>query len=212
MHATQCVFLEHPLPKYHRESEHDMPHTERALTLPARDVTDADPAIAAILSKAQAKLGFLPNMYRNMANAPGLLDTYMVGYDAFRTESGFTPAEQEVVLLSISITNGCEYCVAAHSTIADISGVPVEVTDAIRTGAMLPEARLDTLANFTATVVETRGRPTAADLDAFHAAGFTEDHVLQILLAIAVKTISNYSNHLFHTDVDAAFTGRTWEA
>ena len=50
-----------------------MTHTERALSLPPRDVTDPDPAIAAVLSKAQAKMGFLPNMYRNMANAPGLL-------------------------------------------------------------------------------------------------------------------------------------------
>lgn len=189
-----------------------MTHTERPLTLPARDVTDSDPAIAAILTKAQAKLGFLPNMYRNLANEPGLLDTYMVGYDAFRAGSGFTPSEQEVVLLAISITNGCEYCVAAHSTIADISGVPVELTDAIRTGAVLPDARLDVLANFTATLVITRGRPTPADLDAFHAAGYSENHVLQILLAVAVKTISNYSNHLFHTAVDAAFTRRTWEA
>jgi uncharacterized peroxidase-related enzyme len=189
-----------------------MPHSERALTLPARDVTDTDPAVAAILSKAQSKLGFLPNMYRNMANAPGLLETYMVGYDAFRSESGFTAAEQEIVLLAISITNGCEYCVAAHSTIADRSGVPAAVTDAIRTGSMLPDSRLDALANFTATLVETRGRPTAADLDAFHAVGYSEHHVMQILLAIAVKTISNYSNHLFHTEVDAAFVGRTWEA
>jgi uncharacterized peroxidase-related enzyme len=189
-----------------------MPRSERALTLPARDVGDTDPAVAAILSKAQSRLGFLPNMYRSMANAPGLLDTYMVGYDAFRSDSGFTATEQEVVLLAISVTNACEYCVAAHSTIADRSGVPAAVTDAIRSGAMLPDPRLDALADFAVALVETRGRPTIADLDAFHAAGYREDHVLQVLLAVAVKTISNYSNHLFHTDVDAAFAGRTWEA
>ena len=77
-----------------------MAQSERALTLPSRDDDDADPAIAAILSKVRSKLGFLPNMYRNMANAPGLLDTYLVGYDAFRSDSGLTPAEQETVLQS----------------------------------------------------------------------------------------------------------------
>lgn len=189
-----------------------MPHSERALTLPSRDVDDADPAIAAILSKARSKLGFVPNMYRNMANAPGLLDTYMVGYDAFRSDSGLTPAEQETVLLAISRTNGCEYCVAAHSTIADRSGVPTEVTDALRDGRTLPDARLDALATFTTAMVESRGLPAATDLDAFLAAGFTERDVLHVLLAIAIKTISNYSNHLFHTDVDRAFAGRLWEA
>jgi uncharacterized peroxidase-related enzyme len=189
-----------------------MSHSQRALTLPSRDVGDADPAIAALLAKARSKLGFVPNMYRNMANAPGLLETYMAGYDAFRNDSGLTPAEQETVLLAISRTNGCEYCVAAHSTIADLSGVPTEVTDALREGQTIPDAGLDALATFTTAMVESRGLPTAAELDDFLAAGFTETDVLQVLLAIAVKTISNYSNHLFHTDVDRAFAGRLWEA
>lgn len=189
-----------------------MPHSERALTLLPRDPGDADPTVAAILSKARSKLGFLPNMYRNMANVPGLLDTYMVGYDAFRSDSGLTPAEQETVLLAISRTSGCQYCVAAHSTIADASGVPTEITEALRDGRTLPDARLDALAKFTTAMVESRGLPTAAELESFLAEGFAETDVLQVLLAIAVKTISNYSNHLFHTDVDAAFAGQIWEA
>ncbi|WP_179475372.1 carboxymuconolactone decarboxylase family protein [Mycolicibacterium vinylchloridicum] len=189
-----------------------MVHSERALTLPSRDIDDADPAIAAVLSKAQAKQGFLPNMYRNMANAPGLLETYMAGYEAFRSDSGLSPAEQETVLLAISRTNGCEYCVAAHSMLADMSKVPTEITDALRDGRTLPDARLDALATFATAMVESRGLPTGADLDAFLAAGFTETDVLQVLLAISVKTISNYSNHLFHTEVDKAFAGRVWEA
>lgn len=188
-----------------------MAHCERALTLPARDIGDPDPAIDAVLSKAKAKMGFLPNMYRNMANAPGLLETYMAGYDAFRGDSGLTPAEQETVLLAISRNNGCQYCVAAHSMLADLSKVPTEVTDALRDGRALPDARLDALATFTTAMVQSRGLPTAADLDAFHAAGFTEPDVLQVLLAIAIKTISNYSNHLFHTEVDSAFAGRAWQ-
>jgi uncharacterized peroxidase-related enzyme len=189
-----------------------MSHTERALTLPFRDVDDTNPAIAAVLSKAQSKLGFLPNLYRKMANAPGLVETYMAGNDAFRNDSGLTPAEQGTVLLAISRTNGCEYCVAAHSMHADMSKVPTEVTDALRDGRTLPDGRLDALATFTTAMVESRGLPTAADLDAFLGAGFTETDVLQVLLAISVKTISNYSNHLFHTEVDKAFAGRVWEA
>lgn len=93
-----------------------------------------------------------------------------------------------------------------------MSKVPTEVTDALRDGRTLPDARLDALATFVTSMVESRGLPTAADLDAFLAAGFTETDVLQVLLAIAVKTISNYSNHLFHTEVDKSFAGRVWEA
>lgn len=184
--------------------------TAARLGLPAKAVDDPDPQISSLLEQTQAKLGFVPNMYRNMANVPGLLETYLAGYDRFRSESGFSPAEQETVLLAISRANRCEYCMAAHSTIADRSGVPGEVTDALRAGTTIPDPRLDALARFTTRLVETRGRPSTEDLDAFTSAGYSEADVLQVLLAISVKTISNYTNHMFGTEVDDAFAGRVW--
>ncbi|WP_243744224.1 carboxymuconolactone decarboxylase family protein [Zeaxanthinibacter enoshimensis] len=69
----------------------------------------------AILEKAQKANGMIPNMYRNMVNLPGLQETYDLGYQKFRSESGFSPAEQEVVFLTLSVDNGCNYCTAAHS-------------------------------------------------------------------------------------------------
>lgn len=95
--------------------------------------------------------------------------------------------------------------------LADGAKVPTGVTDALRSGERLPDARLDALATFTTTMVEKRGLPSAADAEAFLAAGYDETHVLQILLAIAVKTISNYTNHLFHTPLDEMFASRTWD-
>lgn len=184
---------------------------EYQLTLSPRTSTDAEPRAKAALEGAQKSLGFVPNMYAGMANSPGLLDTYLQGYQLFRDESGFTPAEQEVVFLTISRTNGCHYCVAAHSFIADqMSKVPSAVTDAIRDGREIPDAKLGALSAFTRTLVETRGLPTHRDVDGFLSAGYSERQVLEIILAIAVKTLSNYSNHLFHTPVDAMFASRAW--
>jgi uncharacterized peroxidase-related enzyme len=187
-----------------------MAQTERPLTLPARTLSDADPAVAAALAKAKAQAGRIPNMYAVMANAPGLLETYLDGYHSFRSASGLSPAEQETILLTISRFNGCEYCVAAHSTIADQNKVPAEVTDAIRDGKPIPDARLAALAAFTESFVETRGLPSAAQVDDFLSAGFTETDILQVVLAAAVKTISNYTNHLFHTPVDSMIANRAW--
>lgn len=188
-----------------------MVQSEHQITLPARTTDDPDPAVASLLAKAEARTGMLPNMYANMANVPGLLETYLTGYAAFRSESGFTPAEQETVLLAISLANGCTYCVAAHSTVADMAKVPTEITDALRAGQPLPDPKLDALAVFTTAIVETRGLPTEDQVSAFLAAGFTETDILQVVLAVAVKTISNYTNHLFHTPVDEVFAGRTWD-
>jgi uncharacterized peroxidase-related enzyme len=172
---------------------------------------NAEPLAAERLKDAKAKLGFVPNMYAAMANSPGLLDTYIHGYDRFRQHSGFTPVEQEVVLLAVSRENGCTYCVAAHSFIADkMSNVPAEITDAIRDGSPIHDAKLAVLHDFTRTMVLRRGLPSKADVNEFLAAGYSERQILEVVLAIAVKTLSNYANHLFHTPLDAVFASRAW--
>lgn len=187
--------------------------SEYRMTLPALTLETAEPDARVVLERAKVQVGFIPNMYVGMAQLPGLLETYLDGYERFRKASGFTPIEQEVVFLTISRGNGCEYCVAAHSFLADkASGVPVAVTDAIREGAPIPDARLAALSAFTEVLRATRGLPSETDVRTFLAAGFSEKHILAILLALAVKTLSNYANHLFHPEVDAMFAGRSWRS
>ncbi|AUM01522.1 alkylhydroperoxidase [Rhodocyclaceae bacterium] len=184
---------------------------ERPLNLNPLTLDTAPAKGRALLEQAQKNLGFIPNMYARMVNSPGLLETYLTGYAAFRNESGFTPAEQEVVFLVISQENGCEYCVSAHSFIADKkSALDPAVTDAIRAGEAIADPRLAALAAFTRTMVAKRGLPAASEMERFLAAGYTERHVLEIVLAIAVKTLSNYANHLFHTPLDPVFADRKW--
>ncbi|OGB02627.1 MAG: alkylhydroperoxidase [Burkholderiales bacterium RIFCSPHIGHO2_12_FULL_69_20] len=176
-------------------------------TLHPVDLASANDVQKALLDQAVKAVGFIPNMYANMVNAPAVLSTYLHGYALFRSESGLKPAEQEVVFLAVSQVNGCTYCTAAHSMIADKkSGVPADVLKAIRTGQPIPDARLAALFALTAEMVKTQGRPNAASVQAFLDAGFQERGVLYIVLAIAVKTLSNYSNHAFATPVDAAFS------
>lgn len=135
----------------------------------------------------------------------------MEGYAAFRSKSGFSSAEQEVVFLSISHENGCEYGMAAHSFLADaVSAVPAEVTKAIREGSSIDEVKLGALYTFANIMLSKRGLPGRADVEAFLAAGYTENHILEIILAISVKTIRNYTNHLFHTELDGKFAAHKW--
>ena len=95
--------------------------------------------------------------------------------------------------------------------IADkMSKVPVVVTDAIRNGKIIPDLKLQALSKFSLAMIETRGRPDQIDVAEFLAAGYSEQHVLDILLAISVKTLSNYANHLFNTPLDDMFKSREW--
>ncbi|MEM9074092.1 MAG: hypothetical protein AAGE52_36710, partial [Myxococcota bacterium] len=47
-------------------------------------------------------------------------------------------------------------------------------------------------------------------LEAFQAAGYTEQNLLEVVLGLAQKTISNYVNHLTDTPVDAPFQKFQW--
>ncbi|MFH4966502.1 carboxymuconolactone decarboxylase family protein [Gaetbulibacter sp. M235] len=165
-----------------------------------------------ILENTQKGLGFVPKMYVSMGGNTALLDAYTYSYKSFRANSGFTPAEQEVVFLSVAYENNCEYCMAAHSFIADkMSKVPTEVTNAIREGKQIPDVKFAALSKLTRSLTATRGNVSQAEIDDFLAAGYSEIHVLGIIAGIAVKTMSNYSNHLTNPTLDGAFSERVWQ-
>ena len=183
------------------------------LHLPPQPLETAEGEAKRVLEKAHEQVGFIPNMYANMANAPALLETYLDGYERFRNEAGFTPPEQEVVFLAISRFNGCDYCMSAHSMLgAKVAKLDEASLQALRAGKPLPDAKLQALAVFTEEMVRTRGLPSGEAAERFLAAGFEERHILGIVLALAVKTLSNYANHLFHTELDPVFLDYMWQA
>ncbi|MGF1561929.1 MAG: carboxymuconolactone decarboxylase family protein [Geminicoccaceae bacterium] len=185
--------------------------SEQQLSLPLVDHGSSEGPQKAVLDRAKAEVGFVPNMYAGMVNSPGLLETYLTGYKLFREESGFTPPEQEVIFLTISRNNGCTYCVSAHSMLAEkASKLDNAVTEAIRTNQPIEDAKLAALSRFTNVMVDTRGLPSQAEMQAFLDAGYSERHILEVVLAISVKTLSNYANHLFHTPLDDVFGAYAW--
>lgn len=153
----------------------------------------------------------VPNLYAKMAEAPALLKAYQEISEIF-TLSGLTPTEQQVVLLTVSRVNRCTYCVGAHSVLADMGGVATEVTDAIRNDTPIADPRLEALRRFTARLVEARGWLDDADVQAFFDAGYQPANVLDVIVGVGQKTLSNYTNHIAGTELDAAFSERAWQA
>ena len=120
-------------------------------------------------------------------------------------------ADAVLNLLSISRENGSEYCVAAHSAVADaVSQVPREVVDAIREDRPFADLRMGVLSGFTRTMITSQGRMTRDDIAAFYAVGFSREQVLEIVLAIAVATMSNYTNLRFATNIESSLASRKW--
>lgn len=183
------------------------------MQLPLVEFDTATESQKELLSITKKEFRMIPNMYKAMANNPILLKTYMDAYKGFRAQSNFSPVEQEIVFLTISVENNCNYCMAAHSLIADlVSKVPPNITDAIRNGGEITDTKLKSLNEFTSIMVNKRGNPSNEDVKIFFENGYNEKHILDIILAISIKTISNYTNHIFHTEVDPTFKIREWKS
>ena len=180
------------------------------LNLPLLDSKTAPETVRPTLATVEKKYGFLPNLFRVFAHAPIAVDSYLALSDSFQ-RSSLSPAERNIVLLAISRENGCEYCVAVHSTVADMQKDPPHHTDAIRNGVPIDDRKLEALRQLTQAVVRGRGHLEAGQIQAFLDAGYQAHHVLEILVGVAMKTLSNYTDHLAEPPLDQAFAGRAWK-
>ncbi len=180
-------------------------------TFPVHSSETAPEGSKPILAGVQKSMGFVPNLIRVMAEAPAAAEAYLSLMDIFE-RSSLSDTEQQTVLLSVSFANGCDYCMAAHTTLANMKRVPSGIVEALRTGAKLADARLDALATLTRSIVETRGWPDEAATEAFFEAGFGTSEYLEVLVGVTMKTLSNYVNHAANTPLDAAFQTAKWAA
>ena len=172
--------------------------------------TDSAPAEARErLAGAEQAMGFVPNLFAHMAEAPASLEAYQT-LDGLFAKTSLSAVEREVVLLSVSVENRCHFCVAAHSGRAKQAGMDDNVLAALRAGAQLPDGRLAALAGFTRSVVRERGWAGNEAVAAFLEAGFTRAQVLEVVLGVSLKTLSNYANHLTGTPLNRELESLAW--
>jgi uncharacterized peroxidase-related enzyme len=157
-----------------------------------------------VLEQIQKGFGFIPNLMATFANSPAVLKGYMALDAEF--EKTFTPAERQTILLAASVENSCGYCTAAHSTILKgMLKVPAEVVAAIREGRSTASPKHDALIALTREIVRERGHVNEGTIERFLAAGYRREQVMEVLLGVALKTISNYLDHISTTTIDGAF-------
>jgi len=164
----------------------------------------------ATLEQAKKSMGMVPNLYGVLSESPAAVEAYSAVNKAFSSAS-LSPVEQQVVLLTVAVENGCTYCVAAHSMLAHKQGVAGHVVEAIRDETIVDDAKLDALRQFTIDVVKKRGWVDAERIQAFLNAGFEKRQILEVIVGVAQKTLSNYVNHIADTPVDDAFESHKWE-
>ncbi len=181
----------------------------RAMTDFSIHSSETAPEAKALLDDAKKAYGFVPNLLGVMAEAPALLEGYMTLAGIF-DKSDLTATERQIVLLVNNRLNGCDYCMAAHTSISQAQGVPKDVIRALRDGTSIQDPKLEALRVFAVRVNESRGWPEARDIDALIAAGYSRRTVLEVVLGTGLKVLSNYTNHIAATPVDKAFSPNAW--
>lgn len=143
----------------------------------------------AIFDNLKSQVGFVPNLYATYTHSENALADYLALSGRKTSLSG---KEKEVVNLVVSEVNNCDYCKAAHTAIGKMNGFTEEEILEIRTGEASFDSKLDALAKYVKSAVVNRSKPEQSAIEAFFAAGYTKENLVDTVLLIGDKTISNF--------------------
>ena len=166
-------------------------------SVPTRDeVSDKNQEIFDKLEKA---MGMVPNIYATFAHSETALSDYL---DFENRKSSLKPKEREVINLAVSQVNNCQYCLAAHTLIGQKTGFTPDQVLEIRGGRAEFDDKLDALAQFARAVAENRGRVSDLQTATLLEAGYTEENIIDIVMAVSGISTTNYLHNITDVPVD----------
>jgi uncharacterized peroxidase-related enzyme len=165
--------------------------------IPTRDqVSTANQAIFDNLTKMT---GHVPNLFAIFANSENALGNYLTLGNG---KSSLRAKEREVVNLVVSQVNECQYCLSAHTAIAKMQGFTDDQILEIRRVVVSFDPKLDALAKLVKSITENRGHAEQQFIDNFYTAGYTEGNLIDTVMVIGDKIITNYLYALTEVPID----------
>jgi uncharacterized peroxidase-related enzyme len=180
------------------------------LNYPTHTLATAPANSKAALEQLQKAFGVIPNIAGAIANSPKLINALVGMFQQVHTSS-LTEPEIQIVLLTDAVTNSCTYAVAFHTALAIQRGVSSEETDAVRARQAPKDSRFAALSTLAKKLIEKRGHASEQELDAFIAAGFTKEQVLEVVAIVAASAITNYDGTIANPPLDDAFQQYVWQ-
>ena len=160
----------------------------------------ADTATAELLGTVEKKLGTVPNIIATMANSAAVAKAYL-GFSQSLSTGSLSARLREQIALVVGETNGCGYCLAAHTALGKRAGLTeVETCDARR--AESSDGKERAALEFARRIVSDRGHLTDDDVSQVRQAGYTDGEVAEIVANVALNIFTNYFNHVAETEVD----------
>lgn len=167
------------------------------LNVPKREEVSANNQ--AIFDNLEKAVGFVPNLFATYAHSENALQNYLALSNA---KTSLNNKEKEVVNLAVSEVNACQYCLSAHTAIAGMNGFKPEEILELRAGVASFDAKLDALAKLSKNITENRGATNKAVVENFFNAGWTKENLIDTIVLVGDKTISNYINNTTEIPID----------
>ena len=170
--------------------------------LPTPASIEASPAAAQPLLQAVKKqLGVVPNMFRLISNSPAALEGYL-GLNGALAKGTLEAPTRERIALAVAEVNGCDYCLSAHSYLGKNLAKLSDVEIAANRGGHSADVKADAAVGFAVKLVKARGHVTDADIKAVKDAGYSDAQLIEIVLHVALNTLTNYVNEVAKTEID----------
>jgi AhpD family alkylhydroperoxidase len=178
---------------------------------PLHDLETAPSDAKEMLAAITKRFGFLPNVYAHLAEAPAALEGLLQLSTIFARTS-LSERHRHVLLLTSSVENRCTFCVAAHTRGAIAGGLSQKSIAAIRDGSTPDDVGDAAMVSFVRAMIHSKGLVSDAEVASFIAAGFTPRNALEVVLGVTLKILTNYANHIMHTELNEELAEFRWAA
>lgn len=171
---------------------------------------NAPPESLELIERSVEDYGFLPKLHQILAVAPAAYKSYLDNFAIFENETNFSPLEQQIVFQTANYENNCHYCVPGHTYLMAAAKMPADIIEALREGTPISDPKLEALRVFTSRVINRRGHLADAEIQEFFDAGYDQRQALEVLVGLAAKLVSNFTNALARTELDQGVDAFAW--
>ena len=163
---------------------------------------EASPTAAQpLLHAVEKQLGVVPNLFRVVGNSPAALEGYL-GLNGALGKGELEAATRERIALAVAEVNACDYCLSAHTYLGKNLAKLSEAEIAANRDGMSSDSKADAAVRFAVKLVKARGHVSDADVQAVKKAGYNDAQVIEIVLHVALNTLTNYVNEVAKTEID----------
>lgn len=164
------------------------------------DPTEATGKTQQLFEIVKGKFGRIPNAVRVLGNSPVSLEAYLGVRDAL-SKGVLPPKIREQLALTVGEINGCSYCVSAHTFQGGKAGLTSEEISKARR-ATGTDDKSDAVLKLARSIALKRGQVSDSELQAARVAGLNDGEIVEVVLQVAMNTMTNYLNNVARTAID----------